>query len=313
MEDYEDFGSVLNGKLAARIEVADGLALRASASTGFRAPTPGQQNAFNVSTQWAPELMELVNNGTIPSTSRVAALRGGRPLDAEKSLNLAVGAAFEQGALTVTADWFQIELDDRLGVTRLFALRPDEVDLLLNEGVTSAGNLANFRFFANAFKTRTRGLDLVANWRPEAWAGRTQVSLALNLTRTRVVSWRPGLIDDRRIREIEDALPDIRWNLSLEQAVGRVDLLARLSYFDKWWDARDDWTYDGFALVDVEAAMRINSSTRIAVGARNALNGQPGRNPNPTAIGNLFSSRAPFDTNGLFGYARLEYRWGVGG
>ena len=312
-EDYEDFGSVLNGKLAARIEVADGLFLRGSASTGFRAPTPGQQNAFNVSTQWAPELMELVNNGTIPSTSRVAALRGGRPLDAEKSLNLAVGAAFERGPLTVTADWFRIDLDDRLGVTRLFALRPDEVDLLLNEGVTSAGNLANFRFFANAFKTRTRGLDLVANWRPDAWAGRTRVSLAFSLTRTRVVSWRPGLIDDRRIREIEDALPDIRWNLSLEQAVGRVDLLARLSYFDKWWDARDDWTYDSFALVDVEAAARISPSTRITVGARNALNGEPGRNPNPTAIGNVFSSRAPFDTNGLFGYARLEYRWGVGG
>ena len=312
-EDYEDFGSVLNGKLSARIEVADGLALRGSVSTGFRAPTPGQQNAFNVSTQWAPELMELVNNGTIPSTSRVAALRGGKQLDAEKSLNLAVGVAFERGALSLTADGFQIDLDDRLGVTRLFALRPDEVRLLLDEGVTSAGNLANFRFFANAFKTRTRGVDVVANWRPDAFAGRTRLSLAFNLTRTRVVSWRPGFVDDRRIREIEDALPDIRWNLSVHHTMGRFDLLARLSYFDRWYDARDAWTYDGFALVDIEAAARLNPSARLTVGVRNALDGEPGRNPNPAAIGNLFSSRAPFDTNGLYGYVRLEYRWGLDG
>ena len=308
-EDYEDFGSALNGKLAGRIEASGGLAFRGSISTGFRAPTPGQQNAFNVSTQWAPELMELVNNGTIPSTSRVAALRGGKQLEAEKSLNVAVGTVFERGPLTLTADWFRIDLEDRLGVTQLFALRPAEVEQLLSEGITSAANLANFRFFANDFTTRTRGLDLVAGWRPGVFGGRTRLALAFNLTETAVVAWNPDLLDNRRIREIEEALPDVRWNLSLDHTVGRFDVLARLSYFDQWYDARDNWTYDGFVLVDLEAAMLLNASSRLTFGARNALNNEPGRNPNPTAIGNIFSSRAPFDTNGLFGYARLEYQW----
>ncbi|MCY3730546.1 MAG: TonB-dependent receptor, partial [Rhodospirillaceae bacterium] len=200
-EDYEDFGSALNGKLAGRVEAASGLAFRGSVSTGFRAPTPGQQNAFNVSTQWAPELMDLVNNGTIPSTSRVAALRGGKQLEAEKSLNVAVGAVVELGALTLTADWFRIDLEDRLGVTQLFALRPAEVEQLLAEGITSAANLANFRFFANDFKTRTQGVDLVAGWRPGVFGGRTRIALAFNLTETEVVAWNPDLLDNRRIRE----------------------------------------------------------------------------------------------------------------
>ena len=310
-EDYEDFGAALNGKLAGRIEVSGNLAFRGSISTGFRAPTPGQQNAFNVSTQWAPELMDLVNNGTIPSTSRVAALRGGKQLEAEKSLNVAVGTVIERGSLTLTADLFRIDLDDRLGVTQLFALRPAEVEQLLSEGITSAANLANFRFFANDFKTRTQGLDLVAGWRPGAFGGRTRLALAFNLTETEVVAWNPELLGNRRIREIEEALPDIRWNLSVDHTVGRFDLLARLGYFGDWYDARDNWTYDGFTLVDLEAAMRLEGSSRLAVGARNALNNEPGRNPNPTAIGNVFSSRAPFDTNGLYGYVRYEYRWGV--
>ncbi len=310
LENYEDFGSAPTGKLAGRVEAAPGLAFRGSVSTGFRAPTPGQQNAFNVSTQWAPELMDLVNNGTIPPTSRVAALRGGEQLEAEKSLNIAVGAVLERGALTLTADLFRIDLDDRLGVTQLFALRPAEVDQLLAEGITSAANLANFRFFANDFKTRTQGLDLVAAWRPAAFGDRTEIALAYNLTETEVVSWNPNLLDNRRIREIEEALPDTRWNLTINHAVGRFDLLARFGWFDKWFDVRDNWTYDGSALVDLEAAMQLNASTRLTMGARNALDNEAGRNPNPTAIGNVFSTRVPFDTNGLYYYVRFEYRWG---
>ena len=120
-----------------------------------------------------------------------------------------------------------------------------------------------------------------------------------------------NLVDDRRIREIEEALPDLRWNLSVRHAMNRLDLLARVRYIDTWYDARDGWTYDGFALLDLEAAMPLNGSTRLTVGLRNALDNRAGRNPNPAAIGNVFSSLAPFDTNGLFGYARLEYGWGV--
>jgi len=307
LESYEGFGWARTGKLAGRIEAAPGLAFRGSLSTGFRAPTPGQQNAFNVSTQWMPELMELVNNGTIPSTSRVAALRGGKRLEAEKSLNIALGAVFERNGLTLTADLFRIDLEDRLGVTQLFALRPGEVDQLLAEGIASAANLANFRFFANDFKTRTEGLDLVAAWRPAALGGRTEMALAYNLTETDVVSWNPNLLDRRRIREIEEALPDTRWNLTLNHAVGRFDLLARVSWFDKWFDARDNWTYDGAAFVDLEVAMQSSASTRLSVGVRNALDNQAGRNPNPTAIGNEFSSRAPFDTNGVNYYVRFVH------
>ena len=309
-EDYEDFGATVNGKLSGRAEVAPGLALRSSLSTGFRAPTPGQQNAFNVSTQWDPALLELVNNGTIPSTSRVAALRGGKALDAEKSINLAAGMVLERGSFLVTADVFRVDLRDRLGVTQLFALSPDEVDQLLAEGITSAANLANFRFFANDFKTRTEGVDLVASWRPPATRGRTTIDLAFNLTRTDVGDFNPQTLDARRIRELKDALPGVRWNATVRHTTERVEWLGRASYFDGWWDPRDDWAYDGAVLVDVEAALRIGSHARLVIGSRNALDAEADRNPNPGRIGNVYSTRSPFDVNGAFYYARLQYRWG---
>lgn len=45
-EHFADFGATLNGKLSARVPLTGRVALRGSLGTGFRAPTPGQQNAF---------------------------------------------------------------------------------------------------------------------------------------------------------------------------------------------------------------------------------------------------------------------------
>ena len=163
-EDFEDFGTTFNGKIATNFRINDQVAWRASAGSGFRAPTPGQSNAFNVSTEFDLVLMDLVNNGNIPPGSRVAELRGGQPLEAEKAINLSVGAILSLGELDVTIDYFNIELKDRIGQTKLFSLTAQEVLDLLAEGITSAGNLANFRFFINDFETKTKGIDLVANY-----------------------------------------------------------------------------------------------------------------------------------------------------
>jgi iron complex outermembrane receptor protein len=146
-EHFADFGSTLNGKLAGRYEFNPNFALRGSVSTGFRAPTPGQSNAYNVSTQFDLVLMDLVNNGTIPSISRVAALRGGKALEAEKSRNYSAGFIARGGRVSVTTDLFRVDLRDRLAVTQNFALTPAEVQGLLAEGITSAASIANFRFF----------------------------------------------------------------------------------------------------------------------------------------------------------------------
>ena len=54
------------------------LKFRGSYSTGFRAPTPGQQNAFNVTTEFNFEKNDLVNNGTIPSTNPAVAVVTGK-------------------------------------------------------------------------------------------------------------------------------------------------------------------------------------------------------------------------------------------
>ena len=313
LERFEDFGAAVNGKLSGRVRLAPAAAVRASASTGFRAPTPGQQNAFNVSTQYDPTLMDLVNNGTIPSTSRVARLRGGEPLEPERSVNFTAGAVIDAGPFSLTADYFRIRLADRLALTQLFALSPGEVDGLLAEGVTSAGNLQNFRFFTNHFETVTQGLDLVATYAPPRLGGRTTFGLLFNRTATAVTRFDPSVLDETRIRQLQEAIPGTRWNATVRQALGGWSLLARLGYYDEWFDARDLYVYHGDAVVDLEAAYPIGDSTTLTIGARNVFDKYPEDNPIARAKGNPYSAHTPFGINGAFYYLRLNYGWASGG
>jgi iron complex outermembrane receptor protein len=307
-EDFDDFGKTMNGKIAAHYNVSDTLSLRTSLSSGFRAPTPGQSNAFNVSTEFDLAAMELVNNGTIPSSSAVAAIVGGQPLTAEKSTNFSVGAIFDVGAVSITADYFNIDMTDRITPSRNFSLTPQQVIDLIAEGVTSAGNLQNFRFFTNDFDTQTSGIDIVATTAVDMIGGVTDISVAFNYTNTDVTKYNPETLDDTRIQELQDGLPETRWSVTGNHINGDWRVLGRLSYYDDWFDSEDGQVYDGKLLVDAEAAYHVNDSLSLVLGAQNLLDQTPDDNPGAAnGVGNKYSQFSPFGFNGRYWYARVKY------
>jgi iron complex outermembrane receptor protein len=307
-EDFDDFGTTMNGKISTNYRVSDTLALRGSLSSGFRAPTPGQSNAFNVSTEFDLVLMDLVNNGTIPSSSPVAAVRGGQPLDPEESINISVGAIFDVGPVSVTADYFNIDMTDRITVSQLFSLTQQEIDDLIAEGVTSAGNLQNFRFFTNDFDTETSGVDIVATTAADMAGGTTDFSLAFNYTKTDVTKSNPDTVDATRIRELEDGLPDIRYSITANHMNGDWRFLGRISYYDDWFDSEDGNDYGGEFLVDLEGAYNVTEQFSLVLGAQNVFDQTPEDNPGAASgVGNKYSQFSPFGFNGGFWYARAKY------
>ncbi|MEM9172008.1 MAG: TonB-dependent receptor [Pseudomonadota bacterium] len=310
-EDFDDFGSTTNFKVATNYRFTDGFALRGSYSTGFRAPTPGQSNAFNVSTEFDFALNDLVNNGTIPSTNPVAVLFGGQPLDAETSQNLTVGAIMEGGPVTVTVDFFNIDVEDRLATSQLFSindLSAQQLQDLIDAGVTSARNLQNFRFFTNDFDTNTTGIDIVATTSLDSASGTTDVSFTFNNTKTEVDNFNPTTLDATRIRELEEGLPQTRWGLQANHRMGNWRILGRASYFDQWYDSEDGNTYPNEILFDAEVAYSIADHSTITVGAQNIFDAYPDVNPGAAGgVGNLYSQFSPFGFNGGFYYARYQF------
>ena len=310
-ENFSDFGRTFNYKFAARYGFNESFALRGSASTGFRAPTTGQQNAFNVSTVFDNDLGDLVNRGTIPSTSEVAALRGGKQLEPEKSVNIAFGAVAEVGALDFTVDYFRIRLTDRLSQTQTFKLTGAEVDQLIREGITSARNLREFRFFTNDFNTTTQGVDVVATYAPESLRGNTTLTLLYNFTDTDVTTPSSQTLGEDRIRQLEEALPRNRWNVTVNQFAGDWRLLGRLNWYGGWFDGElAQEAYDGAATMDLEAAYSLDENTSFTIGGQNVLNRLPQEIPNPASVGNRYSESTPWGFNGAYFYAKVNYAWG---
>ena len=317
-EHFEDFGATTNGKISARYAF-----VRASVSSGFRAPTPGQQNGFNISTIFDPALGDLVNNGVIPSISPVAALRGGVPLEPERSVNYTAGVVFDTGPFNFSADYFRIDVSDRIGITSNFALRDDEIASLLAQGIDSARDLRNFRFFTNAFDTASQGIDVVSTYTPIALRGNTVFSAVFNFTDTEVTDNEKGLLNDRRMAEYAYALPRVRWNAGVTQRVGRVQLLGRVSYFGGWYDWDSGFNqvflplggieqgfFDGRPIVDVEASIDLYDGTTLAFGAQNLLDTYPQESARAMSVGEKYSEYTPWGFNGAYYYARIRYAWG---
>ena len=316
-EHFDDFGPTINGKLSARYAF-----VRASVSSGFRAPTPGQQNGFNISTIFDPALNDLINNGTIPSVSPVAALKGGLPLEPERSVNYSTGVVFDTGPVDFSADYFRVNVSDRIGITRNFRLTRGEVDGLLAEGIDSARDLKTFRFFTNAFDTATQGIDIVSTYTPVALRGNTVLSFLFNYTDTAVTDNQKGLLNARRLAEYAYALPRTRWNVGIDQRIGRVQLLGRLSYYGGWYDydsgfggvfipsgGIEQGFFDGRPIIDVEASIALREDTTLVVGAQNVWNTYPQVSARATSVGEKYSEYTPWGFNGASFYTRIAYTW----
>ena len=152
--------------------------------------------------------------------------------------------------------------------------------------MTSAANLQNFRFFTNHFETVTQGLDLVASWAPARLGGRTTFGLLFNRTATAVARFDPAVLDETRIRQLQEAVPGTRWNATVRQTLGGWSLLGRVSWYDEWFDARDLYLYHGDAVVDLEASYPVGASTTLTIGGRNAFGNDPEANPIARQKGN---------------------------
>ena len=171
-EHYDDFGDALLGKLSLFYKPIEAFAVRATASTGFRAPAL-QQSFFSTVTSQASAGV-LVNVGTFAVNDPVAKALGSQPLNAEKSRSLSGGVVIKPfGGLVFTADLFHIEIDDRIALSETLS-GANVVAILKAAGVNNASQA---RFFTNAADTTTEGYELTANWR-----GRLAPDVRLDVT-----------------------------------------------------------------------------------------------------------------------------------
>lgn len=318
-ENYEEFGSTFDWKLSGRYDFSERFAIRATANTGFRAPTPGQVNTLNVTTT-ADSRGNLIPSGVYPVNHPVAKALGAIPLEPEDSTAFTVGFVLRPSdRSSVTLDAYQIEIDGRLALQNN-TIQASDVPRLRAAGVQNpellVGSLANF--FSNAFDSKVKGFDV-------AWSTFFQVGsqglLALharyNFNEQEVIRVAPGTIDASRVFDLENQVPKHRATLTLSYESGkRLSGLVRANYYGSWkstgglfspGDASDVSTYGAKTLVDLELGWKVADRFRIAIGGENIFDTRPDPEGDPILqfLGVVDSLTSPFGFNGGQWYVRL--------
>ncbi len=311
LEKFDDFGSTADGKVSSLYRITDNLSLRGSVSTGFRVPTVGQENVTNITTAYIDGA--LTQQGIIPSFCSEAKHIGAKELEPEESLTLAGGVVTEAGPLSLTADYFNIKVEGRIGASKDY-----EIDITqIADPCITAEDVRKIRFFGNGFDTRTQGVDVSANLDLTDFIsfigqGRTGLVFVGNWTKTEVTSYDPDFLDDRRILQLEDALPNYRFNTSLNHKRDKWRGLVRLNYYGPYTEIHTDNTAwiikaDSQVTFDIEATYALLSNVELTIGAENVFDNYPEENPYKENTGSKYPESAPAGFNGGFYYGRLRY------
>lgn len=309
-EDFDGFGSTTNYKLGANYAITESAGVRGTISTGFKAPTPGQSNASNISTQLVNGV--LTNLGVIPSTSPASVLQGGKELGPEDSDNITFGGFFTAGPVDFTVDFFKIDVSNRLNVSNTFSLTPTDLETLRGQGI-DASDINSFSFFTNQFDTETQGIDIVATMNTEWAGGNTTWNLAFNKTDTEITRRDPNLLSDARVQLIEDGVPGTRWNLSANHQLDKARFLARVSHYGDHFDNEAGGTFGSNNLLDLEFGYRYSDKIDFSLGARNVTDEQGDRAADVgsfdfgAVLGLEYSQFTPFGFNGTFLYGKASY------
>ena len=162
-ENYSDFGSTFNYKLASRLKLTDKISLRASTSTGFRAPSQQQKFYAKTNTLFvaSPAGLVPVESGTFTNDSEPAKILGIPELKQETSISYTIGATARiTENLEFTVDAYQIDINDRIVLTNNFTAGGDAT----LKAKLDAANAGAANFFTNAIDTRARGIESVLNY-----------------------------------------------------------------------------------------------------------------------------------------------------
>lgn len=318
-EDYDEFGDTFDWKLSGRLELSDTVAIRATANTGFRAPTPGQVNTLNVTTT-ANAAGTLIPNGTYPVDHPIAVTLGAIPLEPEDSISYTAGVVFTPARnWSITLDYYNIEIEDRVALLTN-TIGPAEVALLTAAGIPNAGLLlgSNANFFVNGFDSEVTGIDLALTTSFDLGAGRVTADLRHNWNEQEVSDIAPGTINADRVYDLENQVPEQASVLTFDYSSdGPLSGLLRLNYYGDWsttaglfgpGDGSVVYDYSSEVLVDVELRATFAERYTFTLGAENLFDTLPGDEQDPTSVflGVRHSLTSPFGFNGAFYYARFH-------
>ncbi len=316
-EEYDDFGSTLDGKIALAYRATDSTTIRGSISTGFRAPSLQQAYFSSTFTDFiSGEPLDVVlapNGGVIATAAGIPALTE------ETSTGATVGFTWAPtDALSLTLDAYRIEIDDRIVLSGRFGIDDPTIGEILQElGVGQA------QFFVNSVDTRTSGVDLtLSHDRQFDNGGSVETFLGVSYADTDVTGINAPaalagredvLLEPRERLFIEEGVPSLKAILGFDFSFGDWNPVVKFIHFGR----QELGTFSGPPVpnqkyqektsADMSLTYSFNEHTKLTVGGANVFNAKPTRqDPNETDNGHVYES-VQFGLNGAAWFVRLAH------
>ncbi|MDN3667105.1 TonB-dependent receptor domain-containing protein [Algibacter miyuki] len=322
-EQYSDFGSTFNGKLASRLKVTDNFTLRGSISTGFRAPSLAQLY-YNL------KFTNIVAGTSVPSllsanNSTVTKAFGIGQLNEEKAFNASIGFTYKKGGFTATIDAYSISVDDRIILT----------DNFTDQTVLGPLNVDAAQFFANGVDTRTNGLDIVLGYGTSVGdEGKIQVDLIGNLNDLTIKEIHNGALNEFTFfgpfsqAYLEAAAPDYKFGLNLGYTNKKFNASVAFTQFSEvtlqdfqWVDSPPTTQAEADALypvatdiykaaliVDLSLGYQISEKLKLSIGANNLFNTYPTPQFDGWTDQGGLADSVQMGSDGTYAFARLNFK-----
>ncbi|WP_295938284.1 TonB-dependent receptor [uncultured Xanthomonas sp.] len=324
-EHYQDFGGELTGKLAARYEFVPAFALRGAISNNFRAPSLSQIGYEASSTGYNAN-GQLLQGRLLSVDNPIAQALGARTLQPEKSRNYSLGFTSRVGShFDLSLDLFQIDIDKRIALSE--NIDGDALTDFVAQRFGIAG-LQSASFFVNAADTRTRGAELVSNWRQALGQGQLQLTGTWSYAKTelenvvatpaQLLALNPDyvLFGVEERNTLTEATPRTRAQLAANWSDARWSLQTRVTrygsatrVFDFGGGFAPEQTYSAKWQLDAEVEYHLTPQWSVAVGGQNLTDAYADRSkPDIAYFGNLpYDVLSPIGSNGAYYYGRVRY------
>lgn len=292
LENYSDFGNAFVYKVSSRYKFNDDkVTLRASFSTGFKAPTLHQIYTQKAQYSFIPG-QGIQVGGLVSNVSREARLLGLPALDPEKSTNITIGVGIRPSSqFSLTLDYFNIAVQDRIILsTEIGGTAAGNTEL---DRILTANNLSDLSFFVNGLDTRTSGIDFVSSYRGLKLGDR---ELNVNLSGNYMLqNERDGDVKNPRLVEqagqsvanqTQEALfftsrPKFKAILGLDTDFGKLGvslnntLFGPTTFYQQGLDAGIFTEFKTKVVTDLALNYAISEKTTLSVNANNILNVLP--------------------------------------
>ncbi len=327
-EDYDDFGSTVIGKLSTHLSLTDELAIRATASTGYRAP--GMQQANFTQRSISLDNGELADLVTLRPNESLAQELEFSELKEETSTNVSFGVIYNNGNYSSTLDVYQINIDDRIVYSGNISRGiNDEIDEFFDNH-SGAGQaldgVKNVSVFTNAIDTETFGLDWVNQYSQEINSTADvvyELSYHHNDTEVSNINTSSSIVPNEVIFDaaqqllVEAAQPKDRLSLSAMLDMDVFSVTGRMTHYGEVTTASYGTpanTWSAKNLFDVTAQWQVTDQLNLSGGVLNLTDEYPdewGENGFPfTELGFKYGwTSFPFSLAGREFYLRASYEF----